>query len=188
MDPQSERWAPDESSVEVTTKEKMDPGKSGSVLLLRASEVPNLCPLHAYRLLKAGATARGLRGTLWGSANGVPYKQASALSRLLKGLLREAGVPSQYAAYSIRHALITALFDMGLSEVQVNAYTGHSNNAHTALTHYFHLDAQWIGKGLQEGKEKQVSDKAGKAMGSDDEEWQSIQHDGEEEREGEEAE
>jgi hypothetical protein len=26
----------------------------------------------------------------------------------------------------------------------VNAYTGHSNNAHTAATSYFHLNSKWI--------------------------------------------
>ena len=178
MDPQSEKWSADKSSVEITTKEKMDHGKSGSALLLRASTVPNLCPVHAYRLLKAGAASRGMRDTLWCSAEGVPYRQASALSRLLKALLQEVGVPSHYTAYSIRHALITALFDRGLTEVQVNAYTGHSNNAHTAVTHYFHLDSKWVGSDL----EKRVSRKEEEVSERDDEEWQKDLHEGEEDR------
>ena len=62
--------------------------------------------------------------------------------------LGEAGIPPEYTAYSIRHALITALFDMNLSEVDVNAYTGHTNNARTGLTHYFHLDGKWAGTDL----------------------------------------
>jgi hypothetical protein len=61
---------------------------------------------------------------------------------------REASIPDQYTAYSIRHALITALFDMGVTETQVNAFTGHSNNSHTALSNYFHLDSKWVGQAL----------------------------------------
>jgi hypothetical protein len=30
----------------------------------------------------------------------------------------------------------------------VNAYTGHSNNAHTAATSYFHLNSKWIGHAI----------------------------------------
>jgi hypothetical protein len=66
----------------------------------------------------------------------------------LKQPLGTAGIDREYPAYSIRHTLITALFDAGLSESQVNAYTGHSNNAHTAATAYFHLDSKWIGRAI----------------------------------------
>jgi hypothetical protein len=63
----------------------------------------------------------------------------------LKNELRKAGIADSFPAYSIRHVLITFLFDQGLSEVEVNAYTGHSNNSHTALKYCFHLDANWMG-------------------------------------------
>jgi hypothetical protein len=48
----------------------------------------------------------------------------------------------------IHHALITALFDAGLNESQVNAYTGHSHNAHTAATSYFYLNTKWVGHAI----------------------------------------
>jgi hypothetical protein len=139
IDPRVEKWAADGSSVEVVAKEKTNYGKGSTALLIRKGSVPNLCPLLAYCTIKACAAAKGLVGTLWGSRDGVPYKQAAALSRLLKNLLRDAGIPSMYTAYSIRHALITELFNRGLKEQEANAYTGHPNNAHTALTNYFHL-------------------------------------------------
>jgi hypothetical protein len=63
----------------------------------------------------------------------------------LKNELRKARIADSFPEYSIRHALITFLFERGLSEVEVNAYAGHSNNSHTALNHYFHLDANWMG-------------------------------------------
>jgi integrase len=62
--------------------------------------------------------------------------------------LVDAGIDRKYPAYSIRHALITALFDAGLNESQVNAYTGHSHNAHTAATSYFHLNTKWVGHAI----------------------------------------
>jgi site-specific recombinase XerD len=59
----------------------------------------------------------------------------ASISRLLRQLMTAAGIPKHYVAYSIRHALITALFEAGLDEKEVNAYnTGHSHTAHTAQT------------------------------------------------------
>ena len=125
----------------------------------------------------------GLVDTLWCSVRGIAYKQACAISRLLKVLLGEAGIPAEYTAYSIRHALITALFDMNLSEVEVNAYTGHSNNAHTALTHYFHLDGKWVGAELAAGTRVPVSQTANEQIERDNKALQSAYHEGEEETE-----
>jgi hypothetical protein len=44
--------------------------------------------------------------------------------------------------------LTTALFDTGLNESQVNVYTGHSHNTHTAATSYFHLNTKWVGHAI----------------------------------------
>jgi hypothetical protein len=181
--PSTERWASDGKSVEIQAKEKMDHGKGTSALLLREGPVANLCPLRVYLALREQAAKRGLSDTLWGTEKGVPYKQASSISRLLKILLQEAGIPSNYTAYSIRHALITALFDMGLSEPQVNAYTGHSNNAHTALTHYFHLDGRWVGEDLAVPKEMPIPAAAVGVINSDNLLLQSELHEGEEDTE-----
>jgi hypothetical protein len=35
-----------------------------------------------------------------------------------------------------------------MKEQEVNAYTGHSNNAHTALTNYFHLEESLVDRSL----------------------------------------
>jgi hypothetical protein len=50
-----------------------------------------------------------------------------------------------FTGYSFRAATIQALFDAGLSEHEINAYTGHSNRSHTAVTFYCHLDRAWAG-------------------------------------------
>jgi hypothetical protein len=135
----------DGKAIEVPTTEKTNTSKGSTVLLIRAGTVPNLGAVRVYSLLRKGASARGVTETVWSSEGGVVYKQSSAISRLLKKELRRAGIANSFPAYSIRHALITFLFEQGLSEVEVNAYTGHSNNSHTALTNYFHLDANWMG-------------------------------------------
>jgi outer membrane protease len=58
--------------------------------------------------------------------------------------------------YSIRHAVITALFKF-MKETEVNAFTGHSNNPHTSLNYYYHLDKNWAGKVLADMKTQSVS-------------------------------
>jgi hypothetical protein len=148
MDPRLKRWAEDGSSVELLAKEKTNFCKGTTALLIRRGRVPKLCPLVTYCTLKKQAASKRLVSTLWRTKGGIPYKQAAALSHLLKELLREAGIPLMHTACPIIHALIIALFHMGLKKQEVNTYTGHSNNAHTALTNYFHLDENWVGRSL----------------------------------------
>jgi site-specific recombinase XerD len=102
----------------------------------------SLCPLRHYILLQRRARGLGADGSLFCSEDGKPYARSAQLSRLLKQLLGRAGIDRKYPAYSIRHSLITALFNVGLSESQLNAYTCHSNNAYTAATSYFHLNSK----------------------------------------------
>ena len=136
------------NNIIVSTKEKTDRGRGRTEFILRSMENKNLCPQTLFDLLRRIAWKKGQFSTLWLNDAGKPYKQPAFISLLLKKLLTAAGIPSRYAAYSIRHALITYLFESGVPELQVNAYTGHSQRAHTAATSYYHLDSQWIGKAL----------------------------------------
>jgi site-specific recombinase XerC len=111
-------------------------------LVLRKTDNESLCSLRHYLLLQRRAKELGTYGSLFCSEDGKPYAQSVQRSRLLRQLLRRAGIDCEYPAHSIHHALITALFDAGLSESQVNTYTGHSNNAHIAATSYFHLNSK----------------------------------------------
>jgi hypothetical protein len=63
--------------------------------------------------------------------------------------------------------MITWFFSHGWSELQVNAYTGHSNNSHTALDHYFHLNKKWLGRELESGSFCEVPEPAVKAIRED---------------------
>jgi hypothetical protein len=99
-------------------------------------------------LLKRRAEGLGTNDFLFCSDDGKPYVQSTQLSRLLKQLLVDAGVDRKYPAYWMRHALITALFDAGLNESQVNAYTDHSHNTYTVATSNFHLNTKWVGHAI----------------------------------------
>jgi hypothetical protein len=157
MDGTKETWKAGGKILTVGTKEKTDKDRGYTELVIRKIVEKNLCPLTLYRLLKARAARLGAGGSLFCSASGVPYTTSAPLSRLLKGLLTLAGIDPQFPAYSLRHVLITALFDGGLEEHEVNAYTGHSNNAHTAATNYYYLNSRWVGRALAGG---QVSERA----------------------------
>jgi integrase len=148
MDGGKERWVASQRILVVGAKEKMDKGRGYTELVFRELGTRSLCPLTLYRLLKRLASEMGAKGALFCSADGKPFATSAPLSRLLKRQLKLAGIDPQFPAYSIRHALITALFDGGLSEVEVNAYTGHSNNTHTAAINYNHLNHRWVGHAL----------------------------------------
>jgi hypothetical protein len=129
-------------------KEKMDRSSGCIELVIRKIEIDALCLLPHALLLKQRAEGLGTNDSLFCSDDGKPYAQSAQLSRALKQLLVDAEIDRKYPAYLIRHALITALFDAGLNESQVDAYTGHSHNAHTAATSYFHLNTKWVGHAL----------------------------------------
>jgi hypothetical protein len=132
MDCARARWAEKGHVLIILAKERMDRGKGYTELVLRRIDNESLYPPRHYLLLERRARRLGAGGSLFCSEDGKPYAQSAQLSKLLKQLLLKAGINRKYPAYSIRHALITALLDAGLSESQVDAYTGHSNNAHTA--------------------------------------------------------
>jgi site-specific recombinase XerD len=148
MDLSKVRWIEAGRVLVVPAKEKMDRGRGYNELVIRKTEIEALCPLRHALLLKQHAEGLGINNTLFSSNDGKPYVQSPQLSRLLKQLLVDAGINRKYPAYSIRHALITALSDAGLNESQVNPYTDHSHNAHTAATSYFHLNSKWVGHAI----------------------------------------
>jgi hypothetical protein len=153
--------------VKVPTKEKTNHGRGRTVLVIRRCSVANWCPLTCYVLLKAMAAARGAPNALWCTEQGTLYTQPSVISRELKALLVAAGIDRSMPAYSVRHALITFLIKLGFSEVEVNAYTGHSNNSHTAFSHYFHLDGNWTGRRIVKEALKIVPEEAERVIARD---------------------
>ena len=148
LDPATERSTPGAKSIEVQGHDKTDTKKGVTWVAIRQLEESCLCPLTHYRLLKAGAIRRGHQHTLWCTDAGTAFKRTDKILKMLKDLIHAAGVPDRFTGYSIRHATITALYRAKMSEVNVNAYTGHSCNAHTTLNYYYHLDKAWVGSSL----------------------------------------
>jgi hypothetical protein len=60
--------------------------------------------------------------------------------------LEEAGIPREFATYSIRHATITKAYRLdGVGWKDVNIFTGHSELADTSSRFYLHLSDEWLG-------------------------------------------
>jgi hypothetical protein len=134
---------------------------------MRRCEVENWGPLTCYKLARAKAARDGVQNMLWYTEQGKPYKQASVISREVKSLMVEGGIDRGFPAYSARHALITLLIKLGFTEVEANAFTGHSNNSHTALNHYFHLDVNLAGRRIVQEALKRVPDVAERIIEED---------------------
>jgi integrase len=128
----------------VPAREKTDFGRGVTELVFRHSDERNLSAAWYFEIGIARAESLGCHDALFCSDSGLAYTSPDVLSKSMVLLLYRMGVFG-YTSYSFRHSLIQALIDAGLSEVQVNAYTGHSQKGHTAITWYYHLDKQWAG-------------------------------------------
>jgi site-specific recombinase XerD len=128
------------------SREKTDFGRGQTVLLLRDDEIEILSPRFWFHFLHNKALQRGITNALFVSETGQAYTRSDSIGKALKQLLADAGIPGIYLPYSIRHALITYLYELGYNEIQVNAYTGLSPNYHTTIRFYYHLDKNAIGK------------------------------------------
>jgi site-specific recombinase XerD len=84
--------------------------------------------------------------------DGIPLQSPERLAaRYLVPYLRRAGIPSPYTAYSVKKAVITRLFNNGHSKEQISSFTGHSNNANTALKYYHDPTNNWLGHVIAQG-------------------------------------
>jgi hypothetical protein len=137
---------PSAEALTVMSREKTDFGRGQTVLLLRDDEVEILSPRFWFNFLHNKALQRGITNALFVSETGQVYTRSDSIGMALKQLLADAGIPGIYLPYSIGHALITYLYELGYSEIQVNAYTGHSPNYHTIIRFYYHLDKNAVGK------------------------------------------
>jgi integrase len=132
----------------VPAQEKTDFGRGVTELIFRHTSEQRLSAGYYYDIAEARALGLGVEDALFCSDKGEKYTQPDVIGKSLVELLHRMGVFG-YTGYSFRHAMIQALFDAGLDEKQVNAYTGHSNNSHTALNYYYHLDKAWAGQKLR---------------------------------------
>jgi integrase len=133
----------------VPAQEKTDTVKSRTELVFRPSSNPRTSTRYFYDILSRRARRLGVRDALFCSERGATYKSSDSIRNALKYLLEHCMHVLGYTAYSFRHSMIQALFDAGLNEMQVNAYTGHSNRSHTAADYYYHLNKVWAGEKIR---------------------------------------
>jgi hypothetical protein len=180
IDPRTATEHPVEKALTVMSKEKTDFGR-GQTVFLRDDDIRILSPRFWFNFLRDRARRLGTQTALFVSDKGQPYMKSDAIGKALKQLLHDVGIPDYYKPYSIRHALITYLYELGYSETQVNAYTGHSPNYHTTIRFYYHLDMNAIGKKITELVE--IPEKAQRTIEADEEEEDNNQDEGEEDNE-----
>jgi integrase len=67
-----------------------------------------------------------------------------------KAIMLAAGIPDRYAPYSIRHAVVTALYQRGASDEEVGAYGRWAPGSRVPRLFYFihATDGSWIGEKL----------------------------------------
>jgi integrase len=65
-------------------------------------------------------------------------------------VMRAAGIPEHFTAYSVKHAVVTKLFKLGATEEQMNAYGGWAPGSRTARRWYdiATLEEDWLGTKL----------------------------------------
>jgi hypothetical protein len=149
IDPTEASIDEEDGSVTVVTKEKTDEGGSRSTLCIRRRPEQPLSPRYYFDLLNNRSKRLGYPTALFVSDAGKPYTRSDSIAKSMGRLMLESGInTAKYKPYSIRHAMINELINSGMDEKQVNAYTGHSYNYHTAFKWYYHLDPNWAGSKL----------------------------------------
>jgi site-specific recombinase XerD len=77
-----------------------------------------------------------------------------AVSAILRTLMSKAGVDKCYAPYSIKHAVITYLFNLHVDEALINEFGRWSFSSRVAYAHYRvpTRDKDWLGFSIADGR------------------------------------
>jgi hypothetical protein len=108
-------------------------------VLARVAET-TICPVNAFLELwnrvKTHVHGNALKGLFFCDDYTQPLNKYF-LEREMRHLMFLAGIAKEYTPYSIKHAAMTFLIASGVSENIVNRNARLSQNAHTAIKHYF---------------------------------------------------
>jgi hypothetical protein len=153
----------DEAHVRAVQKQR---GSERTSVVIHRVSITSLCPLEALRewLRKRGDNASSRlftrespesgpkRRTLASARDAVHYKELTStyVRSAFKKILLAAGIPDRYTPYSIRHAVVTALFQRGASDEEVGAYGRWAPGSRVPRLFYFirATDGAWIGEKL----------------------------------------
>jgi hypothetical protein len=144
-------WMTEEQSMMLAMKTKVSKGrlKFKVVLHTQMKEIDPINSINEYR--KRTQSFKGADERFFWEADGRPIQSSETLSRkFLIPYIRSKGIPHPYTPYSAKTAVITALFNKGLSKDQISAHTGHASNTSTALKHYHDPTNAWLGHMIAE--------------------------------------
>jgi hypothetical protein len=166
----SARLSTDGTSVIVRSREKTDFGRGQTELVFYEAPEWRLSPKFYWDLLNGRAESLHAGDALYCSEDGVPYTSSDTICKAMTSLLQDEMHVKDWTAYSFRTSSISRMFRSGLNERQVNAFTGHSNNAHTALNFYYKLNKKTIGAALRvlPSDKMAISEEAAAFLASDD--------------------
>jgi hypothetical protein len=169
MDASKARIRESDGALIVPAQEKTDFGRGLTEMVIRSEPEPRLSPRFHYDFLVDRSRQLGAMGALYCSTIGRVYKRSDVIGKALVRLLHRMGIYG-FTGYSFRHSAIQELFDAGFDEKAVNSFTGHSNNAHTAITIYYRLNKMWAGRKLRAAPTDRAPLRVEtlKAVGSDD--------------------
>jgi site-specific recombinase XerD len=115
-----------------------------TVLQIQQIQDEQICPVAAT--LEWLARLKTLhQSTFLLTKSGQPLTSAQLLSDPIRSVFDAASIPSFYRPYSIKHAVISALYHLGCTRTEVNIFTGHSELADTAPTFYLKSINEWLG-------------------------------------------
>jgi site-specific recombinase XerD len=128
-------------------------------IVMRSISLNALCPVATVRAWlrrmpvpdhdRLFCLLRGQETTPGGVTAGRVLTTPDICKRFLR-VMKEAGIPSHYTAYSIKHAVVTKLFQLGATEEQIGAYGHWAQGSRTAQRWYniATLDKDWLGTKL----------------------------------------
>jgi hypothetical protein len=146
IDPKRSIWETEDGSVAIAMKTKVSEGRLRFKAILHVED-KGIDPVDTIReYFSRWSGVAGSNTPFFVYEDGNPVLSSEKLSKeIITPYIREKGVPIPYTPYSIKTAVITALFNKGLSKEQISAFSGHSSTSNTVLKHYHDPTNQWLG-------------------------------------------
>jgi hypothetical protein len=101
--------------------------------MIRALSDKRLCPLYRFRIFEQRARALGVADSLFCSDCRERYITNDTTRKGITSVMHEQGISKLSTGNTVRHETINACVGIMKMTRGVNAYTGHSNKATTAV-------------------------------------------------------
>jgi integrase len=119
--------------------------------VMRRASRPAICPVETLLALLT-RTAEPRDGLLFHTELGRPLTRPIIAYQFLKAFAA-AGIDSHYTAYSVKHAVVTKLYNLGATDEQVCAYGHWAPGSRTPRQWYYIpvVDKEWLGTHIVSG-------------------------------------